>query len=61
MEFFNSKKFIIIMICILIGAGLTSCGFKPKVGCSVGEEAETLEQLGRDCIQKPELGVTKDF
>ena len=49
------------MICILIGAGLTSCGFKPKVGCSVGEEAETLEQLGRDCIQKPELGVTKDF
>jgi|TARA_B000000557_G_scaffold232933_1_gene207154 hypothetical protein len=61
MEFFNSNKFIVIMVCILICAGLVGCGFKPKVGCSVNQEAETLEQLGKDCVQRPELGVTKDF
>lgn len=49
------------MVCILICAGLVGCGFKPKVGCSVNQEAETLEQLGKDCVQRPELGVTKDF
>ena len=28
---------------------------------TVARPAPFVEQLGKDCVQRPELGVTKDF
>ena len=61
MEFFNSKKFIIILICIIICASLVSCGFVPRVSCGIDDKADSLEEVGESCVQRPEFGITKEF
>ena len=48
MDFFNSKQFIVILVIVLIGAGLSGCA-KPKINTDVNKNRQPteLETIGK--------------
>ena len=47
MEFFNSKKFIMIMFIVLLSAGLTNCAKQKVLETQAPKEPTTLETIGK--------------
>ena len=48
------KKTIVLLIVVIT---TYSCGIKTKISCNVNDVNNVIE----DCIEQPELGVSKSF
>ena len=46
-----------VIVLIIIGITISSCGIKTKISCNVDDVNNVIE----DCIEQPELGVSKSF
>jgi len=52
-------RYLFLFLLLLL---IVSCsGWKTRVSCQVDDKAETLEQIGQKCWQRPEFGIKKDF
>jgi|TARA_B100001964_G_C14182114_1_gene576783 hypothetical protein len=48
-------------ILILLFVLLSSCGWKPLVGCDSDFKKESLKKNIDDCIEQPQLGIMRKF
>jgi len=46
-----------VIVLLIVAMTICSCGWKPKVSCT-GENKDTII---KDCIERPQLGISKEF
>ena len=46
-----------VIVLIIIGITISSCGIKTKISCNVDDINNVIE----DCKEQPSVGITKDF
>tara|TARA_B100001996_G_scaffold159573_1_gene121651 strand:- start:1969 stop:2115 length:147 start_codon:yes stop_codon:yes gene_type:complete len=46
-----------VIVLLIIVITISSCGWKPKVSCNVDD----IRNIAEDCIEQPELAISKEF
>tara|TARA_B100000745_G_scaffold219844_1_gene146437 strand:+ start:179 stop:379 length:201 start_codon:yes stop_codon:yes gene_type:complete len=46
-----------VIVLLIVAMTICSCGWKPKVSCTV----ENKDTIIKDCIERPEFGLSKEF
>jgi len=46
----------LIVLLLLVG-----CGIKPSATCSVDLDKETVQEITKNCVKNPTVGVKKEF
>ena len=46
-----------VIVLIIIGITISSCGIKTKISCNVNDVNNVIE----DCKEQPKVGVSKSF
>ena len=46
-----------VIVLLIVAMTICSCGWEPKVSCT-GENKDTII---KDCIERPQLGISKEF
>ena len=50
-------QMIKVIVLLIVAMTICSCGWKPKVSCTV----ENKDTIIKDCIERPEFGLVKEF
>ena len=46
-----------VIVLLIVAMTICSCGWKPQVSCTV----ENKDTIIKDCIERPQFGISKSF